>query len=391
MTSSHLGSLFQPDPSAPPKIAIRQGVVQSWDSVTGENSVQIAGGTVVNIPSLTAESAELVAGDVVAVLTSGDTALVLGKVTTPGDPGTVPTWNADLTALAPLADLAAVTTGTTMLGVTNVTTDPGDGAHVVVNDPAYPGEVVLYSGNANELTPARIRPVLGGANFGKLEFRSAVLNVLGNYAYVTMESYDDGHATAEVGADDLDLITSSMTLTADTLLRLGDGADYLDVVGDAIQNANLSSLTNTFPTFPYYHAYLNASVAITTSGTAQKVTGWVADGSPNNSEITHSSGNFTVPRDGRYRLRSQDWWAAVASPTGVRTGQWVKNPSTLLASHTVPGNSATVPMPVYVEKTVRLVAGDQVFHQVIQGQANGHQLIGSTPDITYAQIEWVGP
>lgn len=142
---------------------------------------------------------------------------------------------------------------------------------------------------------------------------------------------------------------------------------------------------------PYWYGYLTTSQAIPTSGTPAKVTGWSADGSPNSSGITHSSGNFTVPRAGRYRLRAQAWWAAVASPTGPRTAQWILSPSTTLASHTVPGNSATQPMPVYVEKTVRLSASDQVFVQVIQGQANGHNLIGSTPDITYVQLEWVGP
>lgn len=392
MTSKNLASLF---PSDSPGPQIRQGVVQAWDAGTGENSIQIAGGTLVNLPSLVAESAELVAGDVVAVLSSGDTALVLGKVTTPGDPGTVPTWNADLEALAPLSDLAAVTTGTTITGATNIGTPDVNGAHVVVNDPAYPGQIALYSNNPSEIVPGRIMPILGGASFGVVEIRSPELNAGGNIAYLLLEGYDDDHTNMTAVADNFRFEgnTTFTLINWSGPVQLGDGTDFVTVTGKVITGADLSSLTNTFPTFPYYYGYLSASVAITTSGTPQKITSWVDDGTPNSSGIADpSSGNWTVPTTGRYRLRAQGWWAAVASPVGVRTVQWVRvSPNNILASHTVPGNSATSPMPVLTEKTVLLNAGEQIFVQVIQTQANGHQLVGSNPDITYAQIEWVGP
>ena len=655
MISEKLASLFQTDPSAPAQLAVRQGVVQSWDADTGENSIQIAGGTIVNIPSLTAESAELVAGDVVAVLSSGDQALVLGKVTTPGDPGTVPSWTVDISALeakfpvtTPDIAAAAVTTPKiSTAAVTSQTTEFRPGGGMLSNlipdpefiDPAWraqrpaaDGWSTWTFGQVPQLAPA----ALAGYTFGPkvtgtsvapggdlikgsfdvlmtvntalvatdVLFTSATAGVTGSRVYQAHlnASRDQANLTAEVewltsgmvsistspvvgssspvavtspsnaafarirfkatgavptgsltandvalylggagiepgdwtaaidfapsyvGADEIILarnlpisrvqdyygdltgfavnaeayfllrqydanddltdgftsggptvtaqptpawkgdsgpITAVLknTVRADLILHaapitpgqagrieftqpilaltgftsrdgarraihspkqlqmagenvavyidsddglasihapvisLGDGTGpgTLAITGNDVTNADVSSLTNTFPTFPYYYAYLNANQSIPTAGTAAKVTGWVADGSPTNSEITHSSGNFTVPRDGRYRLRAQAWWAAVASPTGVRTAQWVKNPTTLIASHTVPGNSATVPMPVYVEKTVRLVAGDQVFLQVIQGQASPHNLIGTTPDITYAQIEWVGP
>lgn len=160
MINDNIGTLFEGDPSAPAPMALRQGVVESWDPDTGENSIQIAGGTLVNLPSLTAESAELVAGDVVALLSVGDRALVLGKVTTPGDPGTVPTWNADLTALAPLVDLAAITDGTTVTGATQATAEAGSGARIVLNDLAYPNELIIESGQANETAPARLLSVV---------------------------------------------------------------------------------------------------------------------------------------------------------------------------------------------------------------------------------------
>jgi hypothetical protein len=378
MISNNIASLLQTDPSSPSPIAVRQGVVQAWDADTGENSIQIAGGTIVNIPSLTAEAAELVAGDVVAVLTSGDTALVLGKVTTPGDPGTVPTWNADLTALAPLVDLAAVTTGTTVTGATLA--DPeitapefrtaDTGQRIEISSPTFANLIRFFTTDT-----------VGGP--GQLAVGGDGTN---GYVELVSPQTDTG-AIARINLGSVAGASYSNWEATDILV---DADTQVDISTPSLQ-WNGSDLVSKATVHPYFHAYLNASQAITTAGAAQKVTGWVADGSPNSSEVTHSSGNFTVPRDGRYRLRAQAWWAAVASPTGVRTAQWVKNPSTLLASHTVPGNSATVPMPVYVEKTVRLVANDQVFLQVIQGQANGHQLIGSTPDITYAQIEWVGP
>ena len=415
MTSKNLASLFATGEPGP---QIRQGVVEAWNTDTGENSVQIAGGTLVNLPSLTAESAELAAGDVVAVLSSGDTALVLGKVTTPGDPGTVPTWNADLTALAPLVDLAAVTVGTTVSSATladsevtgSVIKTAETGQRVEINGVDGPNGIAFYSGDAGETFPGVVQPTVVSTGLGiDLSSAQTAADVIGSALRLLADKVDANNSTAhlqssgsalvsagrtaslKVGSGGIDVDTAAGTLIRDTTVQIGTFADRVTFTGNDVTNADLSSLTNIFPAFPYYYAYLNASVAITTAGTAQKVTTWTTDGTAPSSGITYSSGNWTVPTDGRYRLRAQAWWAAVASPVGVRTAQWVKNPSTLIVSHTVPGNSATVPMPVYVEKTVRLAAGDQVFLQVIQGQANGHNLIGSTADITYAQIEWVGP
>lgn len=141
---------------------------------------------------------------------------------------------------------------------------------------------------------------------------------------------------------------------------------------------------------PYWYGYLSASQSIPNNA-ATKVTAWVADGSPNSSGITHSAGNFTVPTSGRYRLRAQGWWALIASPTGFRTLQWIRiSPNSGLISDTTPP-SATSATPNYAEKTVRLSAGEQVFVQMVQTQGVAINLVGSNPDITYVQIEWVGP
>lgn len=112
MTSDNISSLFAPDPSRPAGAVLGQGIVQSWDGDTGENTIQFAGGTLANIPSLTSEAVNLVAGDVVALLVSGDRMLLVGKVTTPGDPGTVPSWPVDISALQ-VDVVTAQTTATT--------------------------------------------------------------------------------------------------------------------------------------------------------------------------------------------------------------------------------------------------------------------------------------
>lgn len=310
---------------------------------------------------------------------------------------TADTAQATVDPLVPLTDIAAQVDGTTLIDTTQATAT--DGARVVINDPAYPGEVVLYSAAENEVTPARIWPNVVGSG-GTLVMRSPDLSLAGTqHADIQLTGNPvgaDPGSRAYVDAAEIELRAFALKLLAQdvspTPIQLGKISDYFEIDGNAVTGADLSDLSNTFPTFPYFYAYLNANQSIPTSGTPAKVTGWVADGTPNSSGITHSAGNFTIPTTGRYKLRAQTWWAAVAAPTGTRTAQWVRvSPNNILASHSVPGNSATVPMPVFVEKTVRLTAGEEIFVQVIQGQASPHNLIGSNPDITYAQIEWVGP
>lgn len=116
MINDDTTTLFEPEPDLPPQVSIRQGIVQSWNAATGENTVQFAGSVFANVQALKSESANLVAGDVVALLVTGDQCLVLGKVTTPGNPGTVPSWNGDILALQTDVVTAQTTANT---GVTN--------------------------------------------------------------------------------------------------------------------------------------------------------------------------------------------------------------------------------------------------------------------------------
>lgn len=159
MISDDLSKLFTTPGTS---VTFRQGKVIEWDSATGENTLDVGGAALVNVPSLTSEAATLQPGDVVMLLAAGTTWLVLGKVTTPGDPDTVPTWPSDIEALAPLTDLATVTTGTTVTGVTVedsvvtgalIRTAP-TGQRWEIDSPTMANEIRGYTGDLAEVVPA---------------------------------------------------------------------------------------------------------------------------------------------------------------------------------------------------------------------------------------------
>jgi hypothetical protein len=97
--ANELVSLFPRPNGDKREVKVWQGVVEAWDGATGENTIRVAGGVLLNINALKAGSATLAVGDVVNLLSVGGQWILLGNVTTPGDPGTVPTWPADITAL----------------------------------------------------------------------------------------------------------------------------------------------------------------------------------------------------------------------------------------------------------------------------------------------------
>lgn len=145
-----------------------QGVVEAWNSSTGENTIRVAGGVLVNLPALTGESAELTTDDVVVLVSAGGRWLVLGKATSPGDAGTVPTWSADIEALTgqvaaaqatadtAASDAAAAATAAAAAqsgvddlagGRTGITTDASGRAAITHGMGATPAWVVLTSEN----------------------------------------------------------------------------------------------------------------------------------------------------------------------------------------------------------------------------------------------------
>jgi hypothetical protein len=88
----------------PDTVNLRQGVIDSWDSSTGACTLRIAGGQILNASTLKAGAATLAEGDVVTVLSTRNDHYILGPSTNPGDPGTVPSWNVDISALTGQVD-----------------------------------------------------------------------------------------------------------------------------------------------------------------------------------------------------------------------------------------------------------------------------------------------
>lgn len=68
-------------------VRFRQGTILTWDPETGDNTVDLAGGTLTDVPILnTSEAIALKAGHVVGMIGQGSTWAILGRFTPPGDP-----------------------------------------------------------------------------------------------------------------------------------------------------------------------------------------------------------------------------------------------------------------------------------------------------------------
>lgn len=88
MRSDDLVPLLAPSPG--PAVGFRQGVIITWDADTAENTVLVGNSVMTNLPILnTSEAAILAAGDVVGILTAGQTWGILGRFTIPGTPEAV--------------------------------------------------------------------------------------------------------------------------------------------------------------------------------------------------------------------------------------------------------------------------------------------------------------
>lgn len=88
-----LAPLFAPPPAA--GVGYRQGVVVAWNPTTAENTIDVGGALIDNVPVLnTNESLLLAPGDVVGVLTAGQSWCILGRLTIPATPGAASALNA---------------------------------------------------------------------------------------------------------------------------------------------------------------------------------------------------------------------------------------------------------------------------------------------------------
>ena len=305
---------------------------------------------------------------------------------------TADTAQATVDPLVPLTDLATVTTGTTITGGTQTTA--ASGPRIGLNDPAYPNQIVFYTDNPAETVPSGLQPQ--GAGGAILRMRGPGVTGVPAPATFQLGANDvDGTCTADLDADIIRASGADVTIEGFNSLRLGDSTDYITIVGRVVTNADLSSLTNTFPTFPYYSCYLAANATINT-GTATGIS-WTDDATSPSSGITRSGSAFTVPTAGRYRITFQAYWAAIASPAGSRVAQVytgnVIGAGTPLISVAEPPSATSASICLAV-KTIRLAAGAVIHTEVshTQGATMTNGLLGNaTGNLTYAQIEWVGP
>lgn len=300
------------------------------------------------------------------------------------------TAQATVDPLVPLTDLAAVTTGTTVVGATLASTESGAG--VIINDPALPNSITFRTGSVDEVLPASITAQVGGANYGYLELANPFLTAGASDAVIDLEGYDDGHSVISATADNIRVEANAGMILASFAgaVVIGDGTDSLTITGQAVTNADMSSLTNTFPTFPYWYGYLASSPAALASGAVVDITTWTADGTPNSSGITHSAGVFTVPTAGRYRITAQLTYPA-SNTTGSRVVEVFTGSvgGTILVAGASTGNAANI-TTAYGSRTVRLAAG--ATFRVIANQGSGLSLsLVAGVHWSNIQIEWVGP
>ena len=88
MRSDDLVPLLKESPG--PAVGFRQGFIVTWNRETAENTVVVGRSLMTNLPILnTSEAAILAAGDVVGILTAGQTWGILGRFTIPGTPEAV--------------------------------------------------------------------------------------------------------------------------------------------------------------------------------------------------------------------------------------------------------------------------------------------------------------
>ncbi|HEY9415923.1 MAG TPA: hypothetical protein VIQ30_14260 [Pseudonocardia sp.] len=93
--SHDLTPLFAALAGASAGVGFRQGIVRAWNPTTAENTVEVGGVLIDNVPVLnTNESLLLAPGDVVGVLTAGQSWCILGRLTVPGTAAAASALNA---------------------------------------------------------------------------------------------------------------------------------------------------------------------------------------------------------------------------------------------------------------------------------------------------------
>jgi hypothetical protein len=148
-----------------------------------------------------------------------------------------------------------------------IQTDVAPNKRIVLNDPAYPNQIALYSGNSNESQPGLIAPVLGGANFGTLTLQSPVTDGgTTSYAFLNLEGFTDGSTVAEMQADTVRVTAAAgMVLFADTgsQITMGDTTSRGDlaVQSDAAFHAVIINQDETWHSVTFVNSWVDLAGA----------------------------------------------------------------------------------------------------------------------------------
>ncbi len=169
--SNDLVPLLGSPAPGPRSASARQGVIVAWNRETAENLVLVGGVVAQNLPILnTSEAAILALGDVVVLLSIGNTWGILGRFTKPGTPEAVSALSSLRTASQNVL-LQDTFTGTTYV---DATTNPGPEVTIAVGPS---GRLLVF---LSSLIFSQTTAVSGGNQQpgGRMSFRLSGANTL---------------------------------------------------------------------------------------------------------------------------------------------------------------------------------------------------------------------
>lgn len=419
MRSEDLSELFTGPNSALPlapvaPVKTRQGRIITFDAATGENTVQVGSEVMSNLPLDVVGAVPLAVDDIVQIDTTSPSWFIKGRVSEPGA-AVVPTWQVDIAELndvtlpalqLELADVLPITETdisddaitTPKLAANAVTAEKiaantitaneiaadsitgnelsadainglvitgaeirtdSAGKRIALNDPGHLNQIALFSGNTGEITPALIAPVLGGANFGKLELRSPAL-VADQYAFIDMEGYDDGHSSLLAQASNVTLVAENDAEISAPVISLTDGADGFDFAGQTITADG--PVTVTAPSVDIVGGLTKSTVPVATTTGAETLT---------NKDLTSLTNAF---------------------PFRIATGNHLFSPygtANVLASQAIAFPVGRFTATPIVVATARTAANATVHVAVASESASGFTLYFRRADATITNVGWI--
>jgi hypothetical protein len=232
-----------------------------------------------------------------------------------------------------------------------------------------PDRVVLYA--ARGTMPGNVQP----ANAGMWKQTEALSNQI--TTYVTLATSGTNPPTV------------NSFPAANAALITNDNAElFIDGTGYGRFRQLFIGADEVLANPPYWNGWLNAAKT-GLHNTFTTIDNWVAEGSPNSTGITIASGIFTVPRAGRYNLKGQLYWGAIASPAGNRVFQAMVGASTVQSHTCLP--HATIDSVNQLDKDVRLTAGATVSFRFRQQQGTTIGPMFASVDLSWVQVKYIGP